>query len=41
MKHGRGVDIFYNGDRYNGEYKNGKPNGKGIYTWSNGSFFEG
>lgn len=41
MKHGRGSDIFANGDRYNGEYKNGKPDGKGIYTWANGSYYDG
>lgn len=26
-KQGRGSDFFANGDTYNGEYKNGKPNG--------------
>lgn len=37
MKHGKGSDIFANGDKYNGDYRNGKPFGQGVYTWSNGS----
>ncbi len=41
MKHGQGTDIFSNGDMYTGEYKDGKPEGKGQYTWKNGSFYIG
>jgi hypothetical protein len=41
MKHGKGTDIFANGDRYSGDYVNGKPNGFGTYTWANGSYYEG
>jgi hypothetical protein len=26
---------------YTGEYKEGKPDGKGQYTWKNGSFYIG
>lgn len=29
LKHGQGTDIFANGDIYTGEYKDGKPDGKG------------
>lgn len=28
-------------DHYKGEFKEGKANGKGIYTWANGSKYEG
>ena len=41
MKHGKGSDVFANGDKYTGCYKNGKPEGQGVYTWSNGSYYEG
>ena len=30
LKHGKGADFFANGDRYVGEYKDGKPNGEGV-----------
>ena len=36
-----GVDYFNNGDNYRGEYKQGKPDGKGVYTWANGSTYDG
>jgi hypothetical protein len=29
LKHGTGTDIFITGDSYTGEYKDGKPDGKG------------
>ena len=41
MKNGRGTDIFANGDKYSGQYKNGKPEGHGIYTWANGNYYDG
>jgi hypothetical protein len=41
LKHGKGADFFANGDRYVGEYANGKPTGEGTYTWANGSQYEG
>lgn len=41
MKHGKGTDIFGNGDKYQGHYKDGKPEGSGLYTWVNGSYYEG
>jgi hypothetical protein len=33
--------VWHFGDRYEGEYRNGKPNGKGTYTWKDGSKYEG
>lgn len=41
MKNGKGADFFNNGDTFVGNYKDGKPHGKGIYTWTNGSQFDG
>lgn len=40
-KHGNGVELFNNGDRYEGNYSNGKPEGNGSYFWSNGSIYKG
>ena len=39
LKEGYGEEIFSNGDKYVGEYKKGKPDGKGKYQWSDGSFY--
>ena len=33
--------MFSNGDNYRGEYKYGKPDGYGVYTWANGATYEG
>ena len=41
LKHGRGTDLFANGDKYSGEYFKGKPHGEGQYVWVNGSYYEG
>lgn len=41
LKHGFGTDFFNNGDRYEGQYRYGKPCGKGKYYWSSGAFYEG
>jgi hypothetical protein len=41
MKHGKGTDIFANGDTYHGSYKDGKPHGPGKYTWANGNYYDG
>jgi hypothetical protein len=35
------IKEFENGDKYEGEMKNGKMQGKGIYTFSNGEIYEG
>ena len=37
--HGRGKAEGI--DQYLGEFKNGLPDGKGIYRWENGNFYEG
>ena len=41
MKHGKGTDIFANGDCYTGNYAFGKADGKGVYKWKNGSIYSG
>ena len=37
--HGKGKAVGT--DTYEGEFKNGIPDGQGIYTWSNKNIFEG
>ena len=39
MKHGKGEEIFSNGDRYIGQYKEGKPDGEGKYIWADESYY--
>jgi len=41
LKHGKGTDIFANGDVYTGNYGFGKPDGYGSYKWKNGSMYVG
>lgn len=38
---GQGVYIFVNGDRYEGEFRNGKSNGHGVYTTARHDRYEG
>ena len=33
--------MFNNGDSYTGEYVDGKPHGKGEYTWNSGQNYVG
>lgn len=35
------VENYSNGDRYAGQFVNGKYNGEGVYTWANGDMYEG
>ena len=36
------VKVYYNnGDRYEGDWRNGKKEGKGIYYYNNGDRYEG
>jgi hypothetical protein len=39
LAHGNG--IAQGEDRYEGHFSRGLPNGKGIYTWSYGDYYEG
>lgn len=41
MKHGYGTDFFANGDEYTGEYRYGKPCGRGTYKWKSGAIYNG
>ena len=40
-KQGTGVKIFKNGDKYDGEWRNDKSNGKGKYWTAAGDFYDG
>ena len=40
-KNGRGAASFSNGDKYRGEWKDGKMHGQGTYTWANGNQYVG
>jgi len=41
LKNGHGKEVFSNGDRYIGNYLNGKPENYGEYYWSNGNSYQG
>ena len=41
QRHGKGTLTWSNGDRYEGEWKNGKENGQGTMTRSTGNKYEG
>lgn len=36
-----GTDFFANGDQYTGEYRYGKPYGRGKYIWGTGAVYDG
>ena len=40
-KHGQGTYFFYNGNKYEGEYKDGKMDGIGTYTFGVGGWWTG
>ena len=37
---GQGTFTYPNGEKYEGDWKNGKYNGQGTYTWSDGEKYE-
>jgi hypothetical protein len=41
LRHGQGCDKFSVGDTYVGEYRYGKADGYGQYTWNNGNVYLG
>ena len=40
-KHGQGTYIWSNGEKYEGEWKDGLIHGQGTYNWSYGKKYEG
>jgi len=38
---GKGTLFYVDGDRYEGEWKDGRMHGKGAYHYSNGDKYEG
>lgn len=36
-----GVEVAKNGDKYEGEFVNGKKQGKAKFSWADGSVYEG
>jgi uncharacterized caspase-like protein len=41
LKHGNGVYVWDNGDRYDGAFGQDKPDGRGKYHFANGDTYEG
>lgn len=41
MQDGRGVEMWVDGSKYEGHYKEGKKHGDGKYTWSDLSQYTG
>jgi hypothetical protein len=41
LKHGPGKEILGNGDTFVGSFFEGLYEGKGLYTWRNGSTYQG
>lgn len=41
MINGRGVIIWANGNRFDGQWENGAPKGHGIFTWPDGNCYIG
>jgi len=38
---GKGVYVYENGDRYEGEFKDGRRSGEGVFQYANGDSFAG
>ena len=41
IREGVGILTYSDGDKYEGEWKDGQKNGQGTYTWSNGNKYVG
>jgi hypothetical protein len=41
LQHGKGVETWNDGSKYEGNYVNGKKQDKGTYTWADGSKYDG
>ena len=41
MREGKGTFFYFNGDRYEGDFKNGIAEGKGTTIYFNGERYEG
>ena len=41
IMHGEGLRTWPNGDRYDGEYRDGQAVGSGKFTYANGDIYEG
>ncbi|KAJ3395940.1 hypothetical protein CcCBS67573_g09247 [Chytriomyces confervae] len=41
QRHGKGKNIFINGDEYDGSYENGVRSGYGVYKWKGGARYTG
>ncbi len=39
--HGQGVQVWANGERYEGSWKGGRRHDQGVYMWPNGDRYEG
>lgn len=39
--HGKGVLQYASGDKYQGEFRHGKPEGQGVLNYTNGDHYEG
>jgi len=40
-QNGNGTYLYDNGDKYEGDWRDGERNGHGKYTWPNGDIYEG
>lgn len=41
LKHGKGVQIWKDGAKYEGEWINNKAQGRGVFVHPNGDLYEG
>ena len=41
MRHGHGIKIYKNTDKYDGEWAYDLRQGKGTFTWANGDIYLG